>query len=91
MRCHCTICFIAFEGMPAVWSSFERYFYELTWVFTAAAFVTAEEYKESSRERAVWGRDHVLIPRTALAFNVPPLFSWHDKPWASTWRCWPVT
>lgn len=32
-------------------SSFERYFYELPSVFTAAAFVTVEEYQERSRGR----------------------------------------
>lgn len=66
-------------------SRFERYFYELTSVFTAAVFVTLEEYKESSKK----GR--VLIPRTALAFNVLSLFLWHEIPGASSSRCWPVT
>lgn len=62
-------------------SSFERYFYELTSVFTAAAaFVTVGEYKESGRKQGVWGCCHVLILRTAQAFNVLSLFSWHENP-----------
>lgn len=57
-------------------SSFERYFYEVTSVFTAAALVTADEYKEKSRRRDVWDCRHILIPRTALALSVTSLFSW---------------
>ena len=34
--------------------SFERYFYEVSSVFTAAAFVTVGEYKESSRKQGIW-------------------------------------
>ncbi len=51
-------------------SVFEKYFYELTSVFTAAAFVTVEEYKESSRKPGVCGCHHVLILLTEPAFNV---------------------
>lgn len=51
-------------------SSFERYFYEVTSVFTAAALVTANEYEEKSRRQDVWDRRHVLIPRTAAALSV---------------------
>lgn len=71
--------------------SFERYFYEVTSVFTAVALVTADEYKEKSRQRGVWDRCHVLILRTAPAFSVTSLLSWHkNKPWTSTGRCWPL-
>lgn len=72
-------------------SSFERYFYEVTSVFTAAALVTADEYKEKSRRQGVWDRRHVLILRIAPALSVTSLFSWHkNKPWTSTGRCWPL-
>lgn len=62
-------------------SSFERYFYEVTSVVTAAALVTADEYKEKSRRRGVWDRRHFLILRTAPVLSVTSLFSWHkNKP-----------
>lgn len=62
-------------------SSFERYFYEVTSVFTAAALVTADEYKEKSRRQGVWDRHWVLILRIAPALSVTSLFSWHkNKP-----------
>lgn len=60
-------------------SSFERYFYEVTAVFMAAALVTAGEYEERSRRRGVWDRHLVLIPRTAPALSVTSLFSWHQS------------
>lgn len=72
-------------------SSFERYFYEVTSVFTAAALVTADEYEERSRRRGVWDSRHVLIPRTAPALSVTSLFYWHQSnPRTSTGRCWPL-
>lgn len=60
-------------------SSFERYFYEVTSVFTAAALVTEDEYKEKSRRQGVWDRRHVLILRTASALSVTSLFSLAQK------------
>lgn len=72
-------------------SSFERYFYELTSVFTGAAFVTVEEYKESSRKQGAWGCRPWPNPEdsTRIKCSVSVLLA--QKPWASTWRCWPVT
>lgn len=57
-------------------SRFERYFYEVTSVFMAAALVTADEYKEKSRRRAVWDHCHILIPRTAPALSVLRHLHW---------------
>lgn len=65
-------------------------FMKLLTVFTAAALVTADEYKEKSRRWGVWDGRHVLILRTAPA-SVTSLFSWHNnKTWTSTERCWPL-
>lgn len=54
--------------------------------------------KIAAARLGVWGRRHVLIPRTAVAFNVPSLCCWHKikrgkkmKNRGSTWKCWLVT
>lgn len=60
-------------------SCFERYFYEVAPVFTAAALVTADEYKENRRRRAVWDHRHILIPRTAPALSVTSPLAWHRR------------